>query len=117
MNVHKKKLKVFYVRVFIEVDITTKLMDQIIIRYQKGNKLTQPVEYEWEPPFYIIYKKVGHECKEKKIQKQKRDDIYVWIEKKTEHTNGGQIEKPKQNADQPQTKSSIIEKQPEWTMV
>lgn len=42
-----KKLRVSYVRVLIEVDITHELKDYITIMDPKANKIMQEMEYEW----------------------------------------------------------------------
>lgn len=59
----------------IEVDITLELKNSMTIRDPKGNKIAQPVDYEWKPPFCSICKKVGHESKEKKKHNQIGDRI------------------------------------------
>lgn len=45
------KLRVSYARVFVEVDVSAELKEEIIIRGPRGSKLIQKVEYEWKPPF------------------------------------------------------------------
>lgn len=75
-----KKLWVSYARVLIEVDITTELKETITIRGPQGNKPLQPVEYEWKPPFFKAYNRVGHDCKRKKYVKKETTQVKKkWI--------------------------------------
>lgn len=60
-----KKLRVSYARVLIGVDVTTELKDYMNIRYPKGNKVLQKVEYECKPLYCKTCNKVGHKCKKK----------------------------------------------------
>ncbi|XP_058775952.1 uncharacterized protein LOC131650248 [Vicia villosa] len=61
-----KKLRVSYARVLIEVDVTKELKQHITIRDPTGEKVSQQVEYEWEPPYCNQCNKVGHRCNPKK---------------------------------------------------
>ncbi|XP_058745862.1 uncharacterized protein LOC131618712 [Vicia villosa] len=73
-----KKLRVSYVRVLIEVDISTELTESINIRGPNGVCFKQSVDYEWKPQFCKKCNKVGHQCKEKKEAIKK-----VWTVKET----------------------------------
>lgn len=77
-----KKLRVLYARVLIGVDVTTELKDYMNIRYPKGNKVLQKVEYEWKPLYCKTCNKVGHKCKKKRIQQPKKQ--LVWKAKQNE---------------------------------
>ncbi|XP_058745733.1 uncharacterized protein LOC131618551 [Vicia villosa] len=90
-----KKKRVSYARILIEIDITTELKESITIRDPRGNKFSQPVEYEWKPLFCKSCGKVGHNCEQKKDRgkqkkiwhaKQKQDNPLEPVVKPTEVT-------------------------------
>ncbi|CAI8608621.1 unnamed protein product [Vicia faba] len=47
------------------IDVTLKQKENIMIRDKEGNKITQPVEYEWKPEFCDLCQKIDHQCQEK----------------------------------------------------
>jgi hypothetical protein len=57
-----QKLRVSYARLLIEMDVTQALPPDITIKDSEGNKLKQPVEYEWRPLFCDHCQKLGHKC-------------------------------------------------------
>ncbi|XP_058756103.1 uncharacterized protein LOC131629334 [Vicia villosa] len=56
------KLRVSYARILVEVDITRKLIDELIIKDLEGKKLKRPIEYEWRPKFCEKCQKMGQQC-------------------------------------------------------
>jgi hypothetical protein len=44
------------------MDVTQDLPQNITIRDNEGNKMTQLVEYEWKPLFCDKCQKIGHKC-------------------------------------------------------
>ncbi|XP_058765693.1 uncharacterized protein LOC131639209 [Vicia villosa] len=77
-----KKLRVSYARVLIEVDVTKQLRTQITIRDPQGEKMVQPVDYEWRPPYCTSCNKVGHEGKKKENPpKKKKESKQTWEQK------------------------------------
>jgi hypothetical protein len=58
------KLRVSYARMLIEMDVTQELPQNITIRDNEGNKLTQLVEYEWKPLSCDKCQKIGHKCEQ-----------------------------------------------------
>jgi hypothetical protein len=46
----------------IEMDVTQELPQNITIKDNEGNKMTQLVEYEWKPLFCDKCQKIGHKC-------------------------------------------------------
>lgn len=58
------KLRVSYVRIWVEVDITKKFPSEITIKDSQGMKRKQVIEYEWRPKYYDKCKQVGHQCGE-----------------------------------------------------
>lgn len=57
-----RKLRVSYARILVEVDITKKLKDSILIKDLQAKMINQPVEYEWKPLFCEKCQKLGHVC-------------------------------------------------------
>jgi hypothetical protein len=66
------KLRVSYARLFIEVDVTQELPNDITIRDNEGNKIKQLVEYEWKPLYCEKCQKVGHICEQDPPKKTKK---------------------------------------------
>ncbi|XP_058752249.1 uncharacterized protein LOC131625409 [Vicia villosa] len=64
------KLRVSYARVLVEVDITQKLLEEIVIKDKEGNVVIQKVEYEWRPNLCEKCQAVGHNCEFKIKKKQ-----------------------------------------------
>lgn len=60
-----KKLRVSYARIMVEVDITKPLKEVVVIKDKQGNRIDQPVKYEWRPPFCQKCQRVGHICEKK----------------------------------------------------
>ncbi|KAI5393117.1 hypothetical protein KIW84_060307 [Lathyrus oleraceus] len=69
------KLRVSYVCIFVEIDISHKQKDSIIIKDNEGMNITQPVELERTPKFCDTCQKIGHQCNKEKprIVKQLRE--------------------------------------------
>lgn len=57
-----KKLQVSYAHVLIEVDVTKKLRDHVVIKDHLGKRIEQSIEYEWKPIYCDKCLKVGHNC-------------------------------------------------------
>ncbi|XP_058770215.1 uncharacterized protein LOC131643883 [Vicia villosa] len=66
------KLHVLYARILVEIDITKKLKEFIIIRNNDSKKINQPVEFEWKPKFCEKCQKIGHQCLNEKPQVMKQ---------------------------------------------
>ena len=57
-----QQLRISFARLLIEMDITQPLPTEIQVEDASGNNYTQPVVYEWKPPFCASGNKVGHNC-------------------------------------------------------
>ena len=57
-----QQLRISFARLLIEMDITQPLPTEIQVEDASGNNYTQPVVYEWKPPFCASCNKVGHNC-------------------------------------------------------
>ncbi|XP_058734051.1 uncharacterized protein LOC131605747 [Vicia villosa] len=87
------KLRFTYARILVEVDLTQKLCEEIIINYD-GKKRKQRVEYEWRPQFCERCQKVGHVCeRDKKPHKSQRKEIQDPTEDNP-HKKDGMADKP-----------------------
>ncbi|CAK8537463.1 unnamed protein product [Lathyrus sativus] len=64
------RLRVSYARILVKMDITKELPQIITIRDNEGEKIQQPIEYEWRPLFCIKCQKVGHSCDKPKGTQQ-----------------------------------------------
>lgn len=75
-----KKLRVSYIRILIEIDVTQKSEDVVIINEVDGRKIVHEVRYERLPTFCAKCQKIGHTCD---IQKQPlmKPKAKVWKEK------------------------------------
>ncbi|XP_058749538.1 uncharacterized protein LOC131622522 [Vicia villosa] len=69
------KLRVTYARILVEVDVTQKLQDEIMINYEREER-NQKVEYEWRPQYCEACEKVGHIC-----NKEKKPMVKMWQQK------------------------------------
>lgn len=58
------KNRVSYARILVEIDVTQKRRDVIIIEEAGERKLIQKVKYERLPQFCEKCQKLGHKCKE-----------------------------------------------------
>lgn len=83
-----KKLRIFYARVLIEIDITRELQHHVRIRDYDGSLLVQKVVYEWLPKYCGKCRIIGHICNDtrksfegKHIEAYNRGDG-VWIPKR-----------------------------------
>ncbi|KAL5170000.1 hypothetical protein HKD37_11G031783 [Glycine soja] len=96
------KLRVSYARILVEIDVTQKQRENITIRDKEGNKITQPVEFEWKPKFYELCQKAGHQCKEKPNkqwrEKPKSEVIVKNAKQKT-------VERARNNPGEPESSS------------
>lgn len=70
-----EKLMVSYARILVEVDVTQKLHDEIVINFE-GEERNQKVEYEWRPKYCEVCQKVGHVCR-----KEKKPTVKMWQQK------------------------------------
>ncbi|XP_058758499.1 uncharacterized protein LOC131631751 [Vicia villosa] len=59
-------LQISYARILMEMDITQKLPTKVTIRDNDGNRLQQPIEYEWKPMYCKRCQKPGHNCDQAK---------------------------------------------------
>ncbi|XP_058762881.1 uncharacterized protein LOC131636267 [Vicia villosa] len=91
------KLRVSYARILVEIDVTSKQKDSIIIRDSIGRKIEHPIEYEWKPKYCEKCMKVGHNCDKEKLKVVKQ-----WQQKKD----------PKQD-----TGKAVLKKKKEVTLV
>lgn len=57
-----RKLRVYYARVLIEVDITQKCREHVVIKDTHGRRRVQAVSYNWKPLFCIKCQLIGHDC-------------------------------------------------------
>lgn len=57
------KLRVSYARILVEIDVTQKQKEYIIIKDTTENKKKQIVEYEWSQPFVKVVKRWGTNAK------------------------------------------------------
>ncbi|CAK8541935.1 unnamed protein product [Lathyrus sativus] len=64
------RLRVSYARILVEMDITKELPKTITIGDNEGEKIQQPIEYEWKPQFYSKCQKIGHRCDKPKVTQQ-----------------------------------------------
>jgi hypothetical protein len=64
-----QKLRASYARILVEMDVTKPMATEIIIKDKEGQKMTQPVEYEWRPKFCQRCQKVGHSCDDNPVKK------------------------------------------------
>ncbi|XP_058776932.1 uncharacterized protein LOC131651274 [Vicia villosa] len=79
------KLRVTYARILIEVDVTQKLCEEIVIKDYGGNKRKQAVEYEWRPKYCEKCQKVRHVC-----NTEKKPIVQVWKPKADNKGNEGE---------------------------
>ncbi|CAK8578454.1 unnamed protein product [Lathyrus sativus] len=81
------KLRMSYARILVEIDITQDLKSDIMIRDKKGDRLKQPIEYEWKPLYHRRCHKVGHNCekpaKQAKELRPKVKEVQIREEVKT----------------------------------
>ncbi|XP_058783598.1 uncharacterized protein LOC131658307 [Vicia villosa] len=56
------KLRVSYARLLVEIDATQEAPTSITIQNSEGEKVNQPIEYEWMPKFWGRCQKFGHNC-------------------------------------------------------
>ncbi|XP_058769354.1 uncharacterized protein LOC131643216 [Vicia villosa] len=96
------KLRVSYARILVEVDITLKQRDHVMIKDRDGKMIKQVVEFEWKPKYCGTCLKTGHDCqneivKNNKVWQEKKSDVIVTqkeVEKQTLDvviTPGGQL--------------------------
>ncbi|CAK8542187.1 unnamed protein product [Lathyrus sativus] len=64
------RLRVSYARILVEMDIRKELPQIITIGDNEGEKIQQPIEYEWRPLFCSKCQKVGHSCDKPKVTQQ-----------------------------------------------
>jgi hypothetical protein len=69
------KFQISYARILVEVDITKELPQEITIKDSEGEKMKQPVEYEWKPIYCDKCQKFGHQCGAKK------NVVKTWVTK------------------------------------
>ncbi|CAK8530500.1 unnamed protein product [Lathyrus sativus] len=69
------RLRVSYARILVEMDITKELPQTITIGDNEGEKIQQPIEYEWKPLFCSKCQKVGHRCDKPKVTQQWKPKI------------------------------------------
>lgn len=93
--------RVSYARLFVEVDITQPLVYKVQVEGEAG-MIEQQVYYEWAPLYSHKCHKVGHICKERKVDKPAQKQWQVkdkGKEKIAESTQEhGEWSKPKQTA-------------------
>ncbi|XP_021846427.1 uncharacterized protein [Spinacia oleracea] len=61
-----KQLRISFVRILVEVDVTRELPKSVVVQVPVGKTIQQCVEYEWLPPFCNTCKVVGHTCSKEK---------------------------------------------------
>ncbi|XP_058774580.1 uncharacterized protein LOC131648869 [Vicia villosa] len=71
-----QKLRISYARVLVEVDITQKPRDSIVIKDHLGKKIEQRIEYEWKPLYCHSCLKVGHDCSVKKVSVKQAPKVW-----------------------------------------
>ncbi|KAI5396013.1 hypothetical protein KIW84_062276 [Lathyrus oleraceus] len=109
------KLRVSYARVFVEVDVSAELKEEIIIRGPRGSKQIQKVEYEWKPPFCKKCDKIGHECDMK--PKQKAPAKQVWTVKQNSEVTEKVHEKPTLEKEVEIQTDAEVEDNPTWIVI
>lgn len=78
------KLGISFARILVEIDITKKQKDNIIIKDNEGNRFEQQLEFEWKPKYCDVCQKVGHHYEKEKcnIQKKWKPKVPVEMQKK-----------------------------------
>ena len=77
-----QQLRISFARLLIEMDITQPLPTEIQVEDASGNNYTQPVVYEWKPPFCASCNKVGHNCSQaQKSKPSKAKTVLKWVPK------------------------------------
>ncbi|XP_058755867.1 uncharacterized protein LOC131628790 [Vicia villosa] len=99
------RLRVSYARILVEIDITQAPIDEITIKDSEGNRMKQPVEYEWRPKFCHRCQKVGHNCETRQPQGTKQ-----WKPKEAKQPEQQEIVVKK-------TAETLPESEPTWTTV
>ncbi|XP_058723186.1 uncharacterized protein LOC131594992 [Vicia villosa] len=59
------KLRVSYARILVEMDITQKPKESIIIKDNERKHINQAVELEWKPKYCDECQQIGHQCTRK----------------------------------------------------
>lgn len=54
------KLRMTYISILVEIDMTQKMCEVITIKDNEGRKIQHKVEYEWKPQFCERCQKIGH---------------------------------------------------------
>ncbi|XP_048494487.1 uncharacterized protein LOC125494751 [Beta vulgaris subsp. vulgaris] len=90
-----KGLCISFARVLVEVDVTQKLQDAVIVEEPNGKCFTQKVIYIWLPPFCKKCCKVGHNCEVNSEGRAKTKVIQKWVPKKVNvATTSSNVEVP-----------------------
>lgn len=58
-----------FARILVEVELGSKLLDEIKFKNEKGKLVEQPVQYDWKPSICTFCNRYGHEesvCRIKK---------------------------------------------------
>ena len=80
------KLMISYARILVEIDVTQRLKELIVIKDNEERKFNQPMEYEWRPKFCDICQKVGHKC-----NTEKQKELKQWKAKEIEKKEDNQV--------------------------
>lgn len=59
-NARSKRIFVYYARILVDMDFTSKLFHEIMVE-KEGYAFTLEVAYEWLPDFYTHCQNIGHE--------------------------------------------------------
>lgn len=64
-----KSLRVSFARILVEMDVTKEIKKIVKIVDPNGKVISQPVVYDWLPPFYKKCNVIGHNCAQKLLRK------------------------------------------------